>query len=148
MKAWMLLALLPTLSWAKQGPFMETRAGIEYGGFGAQVGMPTPIKSLELYVATGFLDNPSNEENSIGAGVGANYFVNRHVAFGLYGGILEIDSFTDETGYVEYDRKLGGSIGAKIYFSGQGKSGFVLGATYNYSPDGDSFPFISLAYRY
>ena len=144
----MILALLPTLSWAKQGPFMETGAGIEYGGFGAQVGMPTPIKSLELYVATGFLDNPSNEENSIGAGVGANYFVNRHVAFGLYGGILEIDSFTDETGYVEYDRKLGGSIGAKIYFSGQGKSGFVLGATYNYSPDGDSFPFISLAYRY
>ena len=148
MKAWMILALLPTFSWAKQGPFIETGAGIEYGGFGAQVGMPTPIKSLELYVATGFLDNPSNEENSIGAGVGANYFVNRHVAFGLYGGILEIDSFTDETGYVEYDRKLGGSIGAKIYFSGQGKSGFVLGATYNYSPDGDSFPFISLAYRY
>lgn len=127
---------------------METGAGIEYGGFGAQVVLPTPIKSLEMYVATGFLDNPSNEENSIGAGVGANYFVNRHVAFGLYGGILEIDSFTDETGYIEYDRKLGGSIGAKIYFSGQGKSGFVLGATYNYSPDGDSFPFISLAYRY
>ena len=148
MKAWMILALLPTLSWAKQGPFMETGAGIEYGGFGAQVGLPTPIKSLEMYVATGFLDNPSNEENSIGAGVGANYFVNRHIALGLYGGILEIDSFTDETGYVEYDRKLGGSIGAKIYFSGQGKSGFVLGATYNYSPDGDSFPFISLAYRY
>ncbi|WP_370240015.1 hypothetical protein [Marisediminitalea sp.] len=148
MKAWMICALLPTLSWARQGPFMETGAGIEYGGFGAQVVLPTPIKSLEMYVATGFLDNPSNEENSIGAGVGANYFVNRHVAFGLYGGILEIDSFTDETGYVEYDRKLGGSIGAKIYFSGQGKSGFVLGATYNYSPDGDSFPFISLAYRY
>ena len=144
----MILALLPTFSWAKQGPFIETGAGIEYGGFGAQVGMPTPIKSLELYVATGFLDNPSNEENSIGAGVGANYFVNRHVALGLYGGILEIDSFTDETGYVEYDRKLGGSIGAKIYFSGQGKSGFVLGATYNYSPDGESFPVISLAYRY
>ena len=144
----MILALLPTLSWAKQGPFMETGAGIEYGGIGAQVVLPTPIKSLEMYVATGFLDNPSNEENSIGAGVGANYFVNRHIALGLYGGILEIDSFTDETGYVEYDRKLGGSIGAKIYFSGQGKSGFVLGATYNYSPDGDSFPFISLAYRY
>ena len=144
----MILALLPTLSWARQGLFMETGAGIEYGGFGAQVVLPTPIKSLEMYVATGFLDNPSNEENSIGAGVGANYFVNRHVALGLYGGILEIDSFTDETGYVEYDRKLGGSIGAKIYFSGQGKSGFVLGATYNYSPDGDSFPFISLAYRY
>ena len=144
----MICALLPTLSWARQGPFMETGAGIEYGGFGAQAVLPTPIKSLEMYVATGFLDNPSNEENSIGAGVGANYFVNRHVALGLYGGILEIDSFTDETGYVEYDRKLGGSIGAKIYFSGQGKSGFVLGATYNYSPDGDSFPFISLAYRY
>ena len=148
MKAWMILALLPTLSWAKQGPFMETGAGIEYGGFGAQVGMPTPVKSLELYVATGFLDNPSNEENSIGAGVGANYFVNRHFALGLYGGILEIDSVSDGTGYIEYDRKLGGSIGAKIYFSGQGKSGFVLGATYNYSPDGESFPFISLAYRY
>ncbi|MEC7826908.1 MAG: hypothetical protein VYD12_20380 [Pseudomonadota bacterium] len=42
MKAWMIFALLPTLSWAKQGPFLETGAGIEYGGFGAQVVLPTP----------------------------------------------------------------------------------------------------------
>lgn len=148
MKAWMLLALLPTLAVAKQQVYLETGAGIEYGGFGAQVVMPTPIKSLEVYVASGMLDSPSKEEYSLGAGVGANYFVNRHFALGLYGGIMEIDSVGDGTGYIEYDRKLGGSIGAKIYFSGQGKSGFVLGATYNYSPDGESFPFVSLAYRY
>lgn len=82
---------------------MEIGVGIQYGGFGVQVVLFIFIKLFEMYVVIGFLDNFFNEENSIGVGVGVNYFVNCYVVFGFYGGILEIDFFIDEIGYVEYD---------------------------------------------
>ena len=126
---------------------LETGVGIEYGGIGSQVVFPSPLKNLEFYAAFGALKDSDKASNSFGAGVGGNLFLNKHLAVGLYGGIIDIKNQSNNDFKNEEKRQLGGAVGVKVYLSGQSKRGWVLGVTYNKSSD-ESFPFITLGYRF
>jgi len=157
MKRILLMVLLLTAASANGKSLFKTESGlgIEYGGLGFQAIAQMPFKSLELYGALGITEDIRENERGIRGGIGANFFVTKHISLTTFGGIIDVDRYRSDEWFggdlelteYEYERQYGGSIGVKLYVSGQDKPGWVIGATYSASSD-DSFGFVSLAYRF
>lgn len=143
-----LLTLLITCQASSKTPSLfEVGIGVEYGGFGAQIKMPIDTKSFEIYGALGIFGYSNSTGEELGAGVGFNYFLDKKNALSVYGGVINVQKYTDDFLNIESKRNLGASIAYKYYFDGKDKTGFGVGVSYNVYSD-DSYPFFSLSYRY
>lgn len=127
--------------------YFEAGIGTEYGGIGTQVKIPIGKKNFELYGAVGLFGVDSTTGEEIGAGVGINYFLNKHNSISIYTGVLHINKYTTETLEFETESDAGVSFGYKFYFNGAEKQGFGLGVSYNIY-DGGKYPFFSIGYRF
>jgi len=126
---------------------VELGLGVDYGGIGTQFHFPIDIKNTELYLATGLFYASTNSNEELGVGAGVNYYLSPNGAFTFYYGTLNVDKYLTDNLQVTIESDYGASIGYKYYFNKPSKSGFSLGVNYNIY-EGDSYPFVSLGYRF
>ena len=154
------LTTFHTMAFSKNNASIEFGVGIEYGFVGTQFHFPIGGKTFDVYGAIGITQEGKNQ---LGGGIGTNFYLDNHSTIGLFFGVLNIEktytdtysnsqlnnpqSYLNDSNNYEINVDVGLSAGYKYYFSKIGKSGWVLGATYNVYNDGH-YPFFSIGYRY
>jgi len=126
---------------------IELGLGVDYGGIGTQFHFPIDIKNTDIYLATGLFYASTDSNEEIGVGAGVNYYINPQGAVTFYYGTMNVDKYLTNNLEVETESDYGVSIGYKYYFNRPSKPGFSLGLNYNVYDD-DSYPFVSLGYRF
>lgn len=127
---------------------IEAGIGTEYGGLGSQIYLPIKSDVFDFYASVGGFGYSTETGGEIGGGTGVNYYLNKYSSIGFYGGVLAIKKVTDyKTLEYSTETKFGGSINYRYRLSGKGNRGFVLGVSYNVHSE-DSYPFVSLGYRF
>lgn len=135
-------------TFASDSSFVEVGLGTEYGGLGTQIYLPLKSDVFDFYISAGLFSYSTETNGELGAGLGSNFYISKKHSIGIYAGVLGTEKVTDYENF-QYDTEsqIGGSINYKYRFSGKGKSGWVIGASYNIHSD-DSYPFVSIGYRF